>query len=71
MEIAAECPVFKIRCGLKRKLCKCGHNVQKAGSKNYWIEYYLVGKRTRERIGMSKQVAENRLLEGYLEGVWL
>jgi integrase len=63
MGILVECPMCKIRGGLKRKLCKCGHNVQKAGSKNYWIEYYLVGKRTRERIGMSKQAAENRLRE--------
>ena len=47
--------------GLKRKLCKCGHNVQKAESKNYWIEYYKNGKRVRERIGRSKQSAENRL----------
>jgi len=63
MGILVECPACRIRGGLKRKLCKCGHNVQKTGSKNYWIEYYLVGKRTRERIGMSKQAAENRLRE--------
>jgi len=63
MGILIECPKCKIRSGLKRKLCKCGHNVQKAGSKNYWIEYYLKGKRTRERIGMSKHAAENRLRE--------
>jgi len=63
MGILVECPACRIRGGLKRKLCKCGHNVQKAGSKNYWIEYYLEGKRTRERIGRSKQAAENRLRE--------
>ena len=63
MGILVECPTCKIRGGLKRKLCKCGHNVQKAGSKNYWIEYYSEGKRTRERIGRSKQAAENRLRE--------
>jgi len=63
MGILVECPKCKIRSGLKRKICKCGHNVQKAGSKNYWIEYYLKGKRTRERIGMSKHAAENRLRE--------
>ena len=60
MGILVECPACKIRGGLKRKLCKCGYNVQKADSKNYWIEYYWEGKRTRERIGMSKQAAENR-----------
>ena len=63
MGILVECPACKIRGGLKRKLCKCGYNVQKADSKNYWIEYYLEGKRTRERIGRSKQAAENRIRE--------
>ena len=63
MGILVECPACKIRGGLKRKICKCGHNVQKASSKNYWIEYYIEGKRTRERIGRSKQAAENRFRE--------
>ena len=63
MGILVECPACKIRGGLKRKLCKCGYNVQKAHSKNYWIEYYLNGKRTRERVGRSKQAAENRIRE--------
>ena len=63
MGILVECSVCKLRGGLKRKLCKCGHNVQKTGSKNYWIDYYINGKRTRERIGRSKQAAENRLRE--------
>ena len=63
MGILVECPSCRVRGGLKRKVCKCGHNVQKAGSKNYWIEFYLEGKRTRERIGRSKQAAENRLRE--------
>ena len=63
MGILVECPACKIRGGLKRKICKCGQNVQKASSKNYWIEYYLEGKRTRERIGRSKQAAENRFRE--------
>ena len=58
-----ECPACKLRGGLKRKICKCGHNVQKTGSKNYWIDYYINGKRTRERIGRSKQAAENRFRE--------
>ena len=63
MGILVECPTCKNRGGLKRKLCKCGHNVQKAASKNYWIEYYENGRRVRERIGRSKQAAENRLRE--------
>ena len=63
MGILVECPACKIRIGLKKKECKCGYNVQKAGYKNYWIEYYLDGKRTRERIGRSKLATENRLRE--------
>jgi len=63
MGILVECRGCKIRGGLKRKICKCGYNVQKSDSKNYWIEYYLNGKRTRERIGRSKLAAENRLRE--------
>ena len=63
MGILVECPACKLRGGLKRKICKCGHNVQKVGSKNYWIEYYLEGKRTRERVGRSRKAAENRFRE--------
>ena len=63
MGILVECPACRLRSGLKRKTCKCGHNVQKTSSKNYWIEYYIDGKRTRERIGRSKQAAENRFRE--------
>ena len=63
MGILVECPNCKIRYSLNRRVCKCGNKVQKAGSKNYWIEYYLKGKRTRERIGRSKLAAENRLRE--------
>ena len=63
MGILVECPACRKRSGLKKKECKCGYNVQKAGYKNYWIEYYLEGKRTRERIGRSKSAAENRLRE--------
>ena len=63
MGILVECPACRKRGGLKRKICECGYNVQKANSKNYWIDYYLGSKRKRERIGRSKQTAENRLRE--------
>ena len=63
MGILVECPNCKMRISLSRKVCKCGNKVQKADSKNYWIEYYLNGKRTRERIGRSKKAAENRFRE--------
>ena len=49
---------------LSVKFCNnCGNHVQKSNSKNYWIDYYINGKRTRERIGRSKQAAENCLRE--------
>ena len=63
MGILVECPKCKVRGSVKRKVCKCGNQVQKSDSKNYWIDYYLNGKRTRERIGRSKHAAENRLRE--------
>ena len=63
MGILVECPNCKSRSSLSRKVCKCGNKVQKADSKNYWIEYYLDSKRIRERIGRSKQAAENRIRE--------
>ena len=63
MGILVECPNCKVRGSVKRKVCKCGNQVQKSNSKNYWIEYYINGKRTRERIGRSKQAADNRLRE--------
>ena len=63
MGILVECPKCKVRGSVKRKVCKCGNQVQKSDSKNYWIEYYINGKRTRERIGRSKQAADNRLRE--------
>ena len=58
MGILVECPKCKIRGSVKHKVCKCGNQVQKSDSKNYWIDYYINGKRTRERIGRSKQAAE-------------
>ena len=63
MGILIECPKCRTRGSVSRKVCKCGHTVQKADSKNYWLEYYAGGRRTRERIGRSKQAAENRLRE--------
>ena len=61
MGILVECPKCKVRGSGKRKVCKCGNQVQKSDSKNYWIEYYINGKRTRERIGRSKQAANEGL----------
>ena len=59
MGILVECPNCKVRGSVKRKGCKCGNQVQKSNSKNYWIEYYINGKRTRERIGPSVTICNN------------
>lgn len=63
MGLLAECPKCKKRLSLKRKTCSCGCNIGKSAGKTYWIEYYVHGKRKRERIGKSKGAAENRFRE--------
>ena len=63
MAILIECPKCRKRNSQKKVECGCGKNIRKASSKNYWIEYYVGGKRKRERIGQSEQAEENRLRE--------
>ena len=63
MGLLIECPACRKRIGIKKGICTCGKNVRKDSGKCYWIEYYVGGKRKRERIGQSKQSAENRLRE--------
>jgi integrase len=48
---------------MKNAECTCGLNIRKTAHKTYWIEYYLDGKRRRERIGPAKAAAEQRLRE--------
>lgn len=61
MGLLTECPQCKKRHSLKRLRCTCGYGIKKASNKIYWIEYYLAGRRKRERIGQSKTAAEQRL----------
>ena len=63
MALLIECPECKVRNSLKNPACKCGKNLRKESHKCYWIEYYVDGKRMREKIGNSKLAAENRLRE--------
>ncbi len=63
MAILSQCPQCKRRNNLKATTCRCGYGIKKASGKIYWIEYYLHGKRKRERIGPSKVAAEQRLRE--------
>jgi integrase len=61
MALLVECPKCKQRNGATADACKCGFKIKKAAHKSYWIEYYIEGKRRRERIGPSKAAAEQRL----------
>jgi integrase len=62
MGLLVECPKCKGRNGLKKDTCKCGFNIKKTAHKTYWIEYYdETATRKRERIGPSKDAAEQRL----------
>ena len=76
MALLIECPQCKKRLSLKpqdeagkekvtkaRDRCPCGFKLQKASGKVYWIEYYINGRRKRERIGPNKEAAEQRLRE--------
>jgi len=58
-----ECPQCKKRYSIHRKVCTCGFKFEKASGKVYWVEFYLDGKRKRERIGSNKAAAEYRLRE--------
>lgn len=61
MAMLQECPKCHKRYSLKRKTCSCGFRFAKTSGKIYWIEYYVDGRRKRERIGPNKQAAEQRL----------
>jgi integrase len=77
MALLQECPSCKKRLSLKsqneaggekvtkvRDSCpSCGFKLQKASGRAYWVEYYIGGRRKRERIGPNKQAAEQRLRE--------
>ncbi len=72
MGLLVECPKCKTRNSPKKDKCKCGLHLKKQGHKNYWIEYYNDrGERKRERIGPSKDAAEQRfrsILKARTEG---
>jgi integrase len=62
MGILVECPKCRNRNSLKNSRChKCNGEIRKAAGKVYWIDYRVNGKRKRQKVGPSKQAAENRL----------
>lgn len=66
MSILAECPICRTRQSVKKKVCKCGEDLDKAkGSKRvvYWISYRLPsGKQKQEPVGDS--IEEARAADG-------
>ena len=66
MAILAECPICRTRQSVKKKVCKCGEDLDKAkGSKRvvYWISYRLPnGKQKQEPVGNS--IDEARAADG-------
>jgi integrase len=60
MGLLVECPECKRRNSPKAKNCKCGFALAKFSGKVYWVEWYQVGQRKRERIGPNKAAAEHR-----------
>jgi integrase len=63
MALLQECPTCQKRVSMGRKVCFCGVKLAKSSGKVYWIEYYVFGRRKRERIGPNKSAAEQRLRE--------
>jgi integrase len=63
--IQCECPKCRRKNSLSNDKCtKCGYALKKSSGKIYWIIYRDPSKRRRyEKIGLSKQAAENRLRE--------
>jgi integrase len=63
MGLLIECPECKRRNSQKAKVCKCGFILAKFTGRVYWVDYLFDGERRRERIGPSKESAEQRLRE--------
>jgi integrase len=63
MSLLIECPECKNRNSVIKIKCLCGFKLTKFSGKVYWIEYYINGRRKRERIGPNKEAAEQRLRE--------
>jgi len=65
MALIVECPKCKRKNSLKNDKCgKCDFQLKKASGKVYWIMFRDPSKKRKyERIGPSKQAAENRLGE--------
>jgi integrase len=61
MALMVECPQCRKRRSSKSEKCECGFSLRKHSGKIYWIDYRVNGKRKREKIGRSKDAAENRL----------
>lgn len=63
MGLLIECPECKRRNSAKAKTCRCGFALARFPGRVFWIDYLVAGERRRERIGPSKEAAEERLRE--------
>ena len=68
-----QCPKCKKNYDIRKekkkvKDCKCGHSI-KLDTKNaiYYIDYYVENERIREKVGISKTLAENALRKKQIE----
>jgi integrase len=63
MAILAECPICHNKETTRNKLCKCGHNLDKAKRSKkmrYWISYHLPVKKVIDKDGVEKMVYPQR-----------
>lgn len=68
MALLVECPKCRKRQYDDSKPCiKCDTPLSKNSKKIYWIEFYVEGKKRRERIGPNKALAENVLHKRLVE----
>ena len=63
MGILVECPKCKVRVSVKRKVCKCGNQVQNQTQRIIGLIITLTGNVLESVQVRSKQAAENRLRE--------
>jgi len=63
MAILAECPTCHKKQAVKNKVCKCGHDLNKAkrsAKVRYWVSYHLPAKRVIRKDGTEKTVYPQR-----------
>lgn len=57
MGLLVECPKCHYKGSSSKSQCICGYKFGGGNEKIYWVDYYVDGKRKRERVGPSKRAA--------------